>query len=243
MTVRPTILLTRPKHDAEKDAQNLKNLGYTTISSPLLAIESVQHSDINTKHYNALLFTSANAVRFFKNHDTSRTVFAVGNNTTDALIKAGYKTINNASGTAKDLEALICNKQKTSDKLAFIRGQDIAYPLSNQLKKHGFGIDEYITYKTTPTKTLTSEAAQKIKNENCSAITLYSKKTAEYLIETLEKTALLPHLKQTKLLCISPSVLEYVHSKMPHNTWQGTYSAQTPDRDGMLSLIQQEIKI
>ena len=243
MTLRPIILLTRPKHDAEQDAKYLEDLGYSPLISPLLNIEPLKHSATKSKKYQAIIFTSANAVRLFKHHDTSQKAFAVGNNTAAALTDAGYKNINNANGTAKDLETLIRNRQNTSDKLAFIRGQDIAYPLAQQLKKYGYKIDEYITYKTNYINRFTQETIKKITDGNCVAITLYSKKTAENMMKIFEKTIPTPNLKHTKLLCISPSVLEYVHSKMPNNIWHSTYSAKTQDRDGMLSLIKQEIKI
>ena len=62
---------------------------------PTLSIASSNMKPINTKDYDGLIFTSANAVRFLKieNEDKSIKCFCVGNLTERSLRLKGFNTI------------------------------------------------------------------------------------------------------------------------------------------------------
>ena len=69
---------------------------------------------INTKEYDGLIFTSANAVRFLKmkNHDKSIKCFCVGNLTERSLRLKGFNNTVAASGTVNALKNIITNSEK-----------------------------------------------------------------------------------------------------------------------------------
>ena len=57
------ILLTRPLEDCSEMILKLKNLGHQISHLPLLKIEAVQYEKINLTDFNAIIFTSANAIK------------------------------------------------------------------------------------------------------------------------------------------------------------------------------------
>ena len=60
------IIFTRPLIDSEDLMMNFFSSGHKVIHMPTLSIASANVEPINTKDYDGLIFTSANAVRFLK---------------------------------------------------------------------------------------------------------------------------------------------------------------------------------
>ena len=59
------ILLTRPLDDCGEIIIKFKSLGHQISHLPLLRVEKVDHEQINFSDFNGIIFTSANAVKFF----------------------------------------------------------------------------------------------------------------------------------------------------------------------------------
>ena len=57
------IILTRPFNDTENLMQELFNLGHKIIHIPTLKIKSANLEKIDIENFNALVFTSSNAVK------------------------------------------------------------------------------------------------------------------------------------------------------------------------------------
>ena len=57
------IILTRPLNDTENLMQELFSLGHKIMHIPTLKIKNANLEKINIEDYNALVFTSSNAVR------------------------------------------------------------------------------------------------------------------------------------------------------------------------------------
>ena len=58
------ILLTRPLEDCSEIILKFKSLGHQVSHLPLLKIEKINYEDVNFNDYGAIIFTSANAVKF-----------------------------------------------------------------------------------------------------------------------------------------------------------------------------------
>ena len=95
------IIFTRPLIDSEDLMMNFFSSGHKVIHMPTLSIASANMKPINTKDYDGLIFTSANAVRFLKlkNDDKNIKCFCVGNLTERTLRLKGFNNTVAASGT------------------------------------------------------------------------------------------------------------------------------------------------
>ena len=63
------IVITRPKEDSLFFIERLKKLGHIVTHLPVIKIEKLKTEKINFQNYKAVIFTSANAVKFL-NIDT-----------------------------------------------------------------------------------------------------------------------------------------------------------------------------
>ena len=86
------ILLTRPLIDAEDLMGKFFSLGHKIIHIPTLKISAANINPIDSKKYDAFIFTSANAIRNLKliNSDKSEICFCVGSITEKIVRQVGY---------------------------------------------------------------------------------------------------------------------------------------------------------
>ena len=103
------ILLTRPLDDCSEMILKFQTLGHKVSHLPLLNIKPVKHDEINFSDFKAIIFTSANAIKFLnvKNIDKNIYCFCVGNATEKKAKKEGFQNIFVAEGNVNNLKELI----------------------------------------------------------------------------------------------------------------------------------------
>ena len=69
------ILMTRPLDDSKEMILRFKDLGHKVSHMPLIEIEKVNFDDINFNNYKALIFTSANSLKFLDIKKLIKTYF------------------------------------------------------------------------------------------------------------------------------------------------------------------------
>jgi len=102
------LLLLRPEPGLSASADRARQLGLEVIACPLFRIEPVAWHAPDPANYDALLLTSANAVRFGgPGLDALKTLpaHAVGEATADAARKAGFDVASVGGGNVADLLA------------------------------------------------------------------------------------------------------------------------------------------
>jgi uroporphyrinogen-III synthase len=106
------VWVTRAEPGAGRTAAKLRDLGHEAVVAPLLRTRSLPVS-IELTGVGALAFTSSNGVRAFAalSSDRSLPVFAVGDATADAALKAGFGDVTSADGDVEALAALVANNR------------------------------------------------------------------------------------------------------------------------------------
>ncbi|GJQ22107.1 MAG: hypothetical protein HBSIN02_24620 [Bacteroidia bacterium] len=161
-----TILLTRTRESNESDANLVRRFGATPVSFPAIRLtepsswEACDAAIIRLRSYDAVVFTSANAVRAFlarigvvhpdaQQVLAHRRLYAVGRKTAAALSGNGMAvTLALESGTATDL----------ADAIGSVEGQSILFPkseiardvLPSILRSRNAMVDEIVVYTTVP---------------------------------------------------------------------------------------------
>jgi uroporphyrinogen-III synthase len=230
------IMITRPSDDAYDYALDLEAEGFKTFVEPMLKIEPKKFAKPDIGRYQALIFTSANAVRVFSERTSRRDipVYAVGDHTRDEAFAVGFDDITTAQGTGDDLvEVIKANLSDKSRPLLHVCGVDVARPIDEMLAESQIQVERCVVYKAGLVDRLSDEAIARIKNNKIQAVTFFSKRTAENFVRLVGDAALLPYLHSIKTLCISTPVLECVQPFQ----WQDTYIAETPSREAMLALL------
>ena len=77
------ILLTRPLEDCSEMILKFQSLGHQVSHLPLINIEKVNYGKLNLSEFGGIIFTSANAVKYFNIEKLNKNIicFCVGNAT------------------------------------------------------------------------------------------------------------------------------------------------------------------
>ena len=204
------ILITRPLMDSEDLMGKFFSLGHKIIHIPTLKISAIKIESVNINQYDALIFTSANAIR---NLDVSsegkkKLCFCVGSITEKIARQLGYNNTLSAGGTVNALKNLIINSKEINDKskIAYFCGDNITYDLDLELKREGFIIDKFINYKSEKITDLNDKNKEIITNHSPDIIFVYSLRSAESFVEIVRNYSLYPLMTGSKVMCISGKV-------------------------------------
>ena len=204
------ILITRPLIDSEDLMGKLFSLGHKIIHVPTLKISSVKKESIDISQYDALIFTSANAVRNLKvlNKDKNKLCFCVGSITEKIARQLGYQNTLSAGGTVNALKNLIINSEQINEKsrLAYFCGDNVAYDLDLELKKEGLKINSIINYKSEKITDLNDQNKTIITNHAPDIIFVYSLRSGQSFLEIVKNHSLYPLMTGSKVMCISEKV-------------------------------------
>ena len=214
------IIFTRPLIDSEDLMMNFFSSGHKVIHMPTLSITSTNMDPIDTKNYDGLIFTSANAVRFLKlkNNDKKIKCFCVGNLTERSLRLKGFNNTIAASGTVNALKNIILNSERNLKNLVYLCGDVVSYELDNELRQEGFKISKIINYKSTKITDLNDESMGLIKKYPPNVALIYSLRSAESFDEIIRKYSLAQLMTHCKVMCISKKIEEFLKSK----SWKKT---------------------
>lgn len=205
------ILITRPLIETEDLMAKLFSLGHKIIHVPTLKISSAVINPINPEKYNAFIFTSANAIRNLKltKIDNTKLCFCVGSITEKIARQQGYSNTISAGGTVNALKNIITDSENLDKKkfLAYVCGDNLTSNLDQELVKEGFQIEKIINYKSKKIEELSEDTNKLIKNHPPDVILVYSKRSAESLIDLVKKYSLNGLMTGSKVMCISGKVL------------------------------------
>jgi len=209
------IIFTRPLIDSEDLMMNFFSSGHKVIHLPTLSIASSNMEPIDTKDYDGLVFTSANAVRFLKlkNDDKNIKCFCVGNLTERSLRLKGFNNTVAASGTVNALKNIIINSENNIKNLAYLCGEVISYELDKELKKEGFKVSKIINYTSTKITDLNKESMELIKKYPPNIILIYSQRSAESFDSIISKYSLGELMTHCTVMCISKKIEEFLKLK------------------------------
>lgn len=211
--------------------------GFEALEEPILTMDYTDDVLPVLTPDTPLVFTSANAVRAFVRKVECRThpVYTVGPNTEAEARAAGFEQVENGGGTIDDLVDYLLKLPKTEFiSPLYVRAEDVSGDLKGFLGKNGIILREFIAYKAIPAHNLSLNLLQKLDKREIKAILFFSKRGAQTFTELVEQYGRLTRLKGIKALCISDGVVKSV-SVLP---FEAVLAAQTPDRYGMIDLLE-----
>ena len=207
------IILTRPLNDIENLMQDLFNLGHKIMHIPTLKIKNANLETINIENYNALIFTSSNAVKNLNVKGEKKNIkcFCVGSVTEKIARLSGFTNTISASGNVNALKNLIVNSKelKKSDDLAYICGDQITLELDKELKKEGLKVKKFINYFSEKISSLNKVNIDLIKKYPPDVIFVYSLRSAESFNSIVANYSLAPMMTQSVVMCISKKIADF----------------------------------
>jgi len=193
MTVK--VIVTRAEPGQAQTARNVVKLGFTPIVAPMLHLYARDVSLPDLSAYGAILFTSANGVRFFSERVSGavsglkQTVFCVGPTTLAAAREKGFSKCEHANGDALDLAELVKSSWSPMDgKLLHIANAAATGDLAKSLRNDGFDVDFVPLYAADPAREPLPEVVEALAGEGPVVVLVHSAKAAE-AFKTLYKSS------------------------------------------------------
>ena len=204
------IVITRPKEDSLYLIKNLIKLGHVVTHLPVIKIEKLETKKINLLNYQAVIYTSSNAIRFMniEKFNSKIKCFCVGKATEFTAKQVGFINTLTSEGTVDSLiELIIRNLDNKLGKLLYLSSEFISKDLDVDLSNAGFTIDRVSNYTTLPVEKIDKITLDFFKKKAPDAIFVYSLKSAKNLFNLINKYSLLNVVTQSNLMCISEKVL------------------------------------
>ena len=149
------IVITRPIEDSTELFEKLNKLGHTTTHLPVIKIEKLETKKINLENYEAVIFTSSNAIRFMNVEKFNLKIkcFCVGGLTEITAKQAGFINTYSSEGTVDSLiELIIRTLDEKTGKLLYLSSEFISKDLDIDLMKAGYVVDRISNYTSVPVK-------------------------------------------------------------------------------------------
>ena len=204
------IVITRPKEDSLFLIENLIKLGHVVTHLPVIKIEKLETKKINLLNYQAVIFTSSNAIKFMNIEKFNFKIkcFCVGKTTELTARQAGFINIYTSEGTVDSLIELIKRTlDSKSGKLLYLSSEFISKDLDKDLIKSGYAVDRISNYTSVPVQEVDKKTLDFFEKKPPDVIFIYSSKSAQNLFKLINKYSLLNVVTQSNLMCISEKVL------------------------------------
>jgi uroporphyrinogen-III synthase len=183
------ILLTRPLEDCSEMILKFQLLGHQVSHLPLLNLEKMNYKKTNVLDCKAIIFTSANAVKFLdvKKIDKKILCFCVGNATDKKARSLGFQNVITAEGNVRNLKELILQNFNQKDgKIIYVSGEIISVDLDQQLLKEGYKIERIINYRTTYNKNFDENFVKDLKLSMPDIVYIYSHNSASNFLNFIK---------------------------------------------------------
>jgi uroporphyrinogen III methyltransferase/synthase len=199
------VLVTRPAEPAGELAAILRAAGAEPVCVPMVRVvpiadgEGVAESLASLDRYDALLFTSANAVRSFAERlaaagrEPARAPrsLCVGPATAEAARRAGFQEVEApaASSDAESLLAALRARAPEGSLFLFVRGASAREVLPRGLRASGARVDEAVVYRTEPAPVDAPALRAALVRGELDALTFTSASAARRFAELLDEPA------------------------------------------------------
>jgi uroporphyrinogen-III synthase len=187
------VLVTRPHPDDEATAGALRARGFEVLQAPMLRFAAVPFLDDVDARYDAVIVTSANALRAIEpqlagSRLLELPLFAVGDHTASAARGAGFGQVIAARGDAAALRDLVLagvksKHLKRGSTLLYLAGADLARDLAGELGEKGFTVVTHTTYRMIPVSSLPREVCDAFVANEVEAVLHYSRRSARAFLD------------------------------------------------------------
>ena len=220
----------------------LEERGHSVVLEPLLRIEPLPGVTIADKGYQAVLVTSANAVRALallpQAGDLKDTlVLAVGEASGRAASLQGFSAVEHAAGDLSALAELV-NARCTPDEgpLLYAAGSVVSGDLKGLLEACGYDVDRVVLYEAVAAETLSPAIKDHLWGGTLDRILLYSPRSARIWGRAVEHAGLAEAAGSVVHICLSEAVAAALREE---TGWDGvaTRIAPEPNEKSLLKVI------
>ena len=230
------IVITRPKEDSFYLIENLIKLGHIVTYLPVIKIEKLKTKKINLLNYQAIIFTSSNAIKFMdvEKFNSKIKCFCVGVATELTARQIGFTNTYTSGGTVNSLiELIIRTLDSKSGKLLYLSSEFVSKDLDKDLTKAGYSVVRISNYTSLPTEEIDKKILNFFEKKPPDVFFIYSSKSAKNLFNLINKYSLLNVVTHSNLMCISDKVL----SELKQIKWKKAFIFNPGEEEFVLKKI------
>lgn len=227
-------LVTRPREEAERFADAMRDRGLDPVVAPILEIEPVDPGPIDLADVQAVLATSRNGIDAFARRVARRDlpVLAVGDATAELARSLGFRTVASAAGDGDDLAELARAKlDPAGGVLLHPSGEDVARDLTELLA--GFAVRRIVLYRARPAAELPPAAVAALADPGLAGVVFFSPRTAKVFATLAARVELTHRLAGLTAVCLSPAVAQ----ALDPSPWRAVRIAERPDSPSLLARL------
>lgn len=226
------LIITRPEEDAAPLAARLAGLGHEPVAVPLLAIAPRAGVEIPAAAYQAICFTSANAIRSAPGLAAMKALpaFGVGPQSAAAARSHGFTRASAHGGDVTELARYVIKHLKPeAGPLLYLSGAETSGDLAGILRKAGFSVERVITYDAMPC----SLGPHRTDISAAEGVLLYSPRTARIWVHEIRAAGLEAIAAAMTHFCLSANVAASLPKEWPREI------SAAANEGAMLDLLEQ----
>lgn len=238
---KPLALLTRPREESLKLANELKTIGWDSVISPMIRIQSLQRRQTELKEmmrpsFAGWIVTSARAVPEFMHlrpKEDLSPIYVIGHKTAEAFVREGIQPDYIAENNSRSLMRTLTAHGPEGGEFIHICGTHISQAFQSEQQHHRGTILSFPVYDAIAEEAFDPEAVKALSKADIKAVLFYSARTARIFDHLIEKNHLRSCLSATQALCLAPSVV----NSLRNQDWGGVIKAERLDTAAMLDLV------
>jgi uroporphyrinogen-III synthase len=228
------VLVIRPEPDAESTAEALRARGHTPLITPLLTVRFTPGPALTLEGIDGVLATSANGVRALAKRTTRRDVpvFAVGRQSAEAALAAGFLRVESADGDAAALADAV-PRWLASGTLFHAAGGNSRSNLADALTAKGYAVRHQVLYEVSAATQLPPQAVEALKAGALDAVLFFSPMSAAVFWDCVVAAGREQAVGRLIGVCISAATAK----RLPQNAFADLRLAEKPDQEAMLACL------
>lgn len=244
--MKPIVVITRTRPDADALADRLAKLGYEPLIEPMLTVRATHTATVHDPMcVEGLVVTSAQALRHLNTLVREvafrhKPLYAVGPKTASLAVELGWTNVHDGGGDVRALGGFMKSRPEItpSSRLLHICGRDIAKDTRGILNGVPGNVLDWVVYETDPADGFTPAFEAAMRTGRVKAVTFHSARAASVFADNVRaKSAESLDFEGIIFLCLSKAVLESLTSI--HSN--GTYAGGTPDEDALVALLEERV--
>ena len=229
-------LITRPREEAERFADAMRDRGLDPVIAPILEIEPADPGPIDLGDAQAVLATSRNGIDAFARRVKRRDlpVLAVGDATADLARSLGFRDVASAAGDGADLADLArARLDPAAGVLLHPSGEDVARDMAALLEPAGFTVRRIVLYRARAVAELPAAAVAALADPRLAGVVFFSPRTARVFATLAARVELTHRLAGLTAVCLSPAVAQ----ALDPSPWRAVRIADRPDSPSLLARL------
>jgi len=231
------VLITRAEPSASQTAQKVIEAGHEPVVMPLFEIHDTGRQ-IPRKQYDAIVFTSKNAVTTLSNRgwhpeNADMPAFCVGKKTQDAARAFGFTTTRTATGGGVELTKLIAEQDNKGKTFLYLSTPDKSHDMAQALEPFGIRVETVDIYQARTISPPPGDFMSAINTVSQGAVLVYSALGSHHLGSLIQEHLDVHALIGARLIGISRHALKPLETL----SWKSIATPQAPDETEMLAMI------